>query len=172
MAEDQVLSYLQSLGMRAQKTPPQTHGLPDIEFMRGERLMGRVEIKVQTRTFMAVEKLLPDSHLRPYETVALNLSDLERYIELSKSEHKPIFVVWWVRRPCIDQGYWGQRLEVLESLHQRYGSTRRFRRASTQSDVVDGVHKGVTVNYHFSLKELLPIGALTPSLIDAWNREK
>lgn len=172
LAENQVLSYLQSLGMTVRKTPPQTHGLPDIEFMRGERVMGRVEVKVQTRTFMAVEKLLPDSNLRPYETVALNLSDLERYIELFSQDSKPIFIIWWVNRPCIGQGYWGQRLEALQALYQRYGSTRRFRRASTESDVVDGVHKGVTVNYHFSLRELLSIGDMAPSLIDAWNRGK
>jgi hypothetical protein len=112
-AEDHMLSHLHSLGMVARKTPPQVHGLPDIEFVRGERVMGRVEVKAQTRTFMSVEKLLPDGNLRPYETVALNLSDLERYIELSTRESKPIFVVWWMKRSCIGQGYWGHRLEVL-----------------------------------------------------------
>jgi hypothetical protein len=32
----------------------------------------------------------------------------------------------------------------------------RFRRASGYGDVVNGVHKGVVVNYHFSLEELKP----------------
>lgn len=171
-AENQVLGYLRSLGVAARKTPAQAHGLPDIEFVRDGRVMGRVEVKAQTRAFMSVERRLPDGNLRPYETVALNLSDLERYIELSKRECKPIFVVWWVKRPCIGQGYWGHRLAVLGDLLQKYGPRRRFRRASTQSDIVEGVHKGVTVNYHFSLKELLPLVDMAPSLIDAWNKEK
>lgn len=170
-AENQVLGYLRRLGMAARKTPPQAHGLPDIELARGDRVMARVEVKAQTRTFMSVERRLPEGNLRPYETVALNLSDLERYIELSSREFKPIFVVWWMKRPCIGQGYWGHRLEVLGELLNRYGSSRRFRRASTRSDIVDGVHKGVTVNYHFSLQELLPLGDMAPWLNDAWNKE-
>lgn len=170
IAENQILGYLQSLGMVARRTPPQTHGLPDIEFVRRERVMGRVEVKAQTRTFMSIERWLPDGNLRPYETVALNLSDLERYIQLSTRELKPIFVVWWVTRPCIGQGYWGHRIEALGKLLQKYGSSRRFRRASTDSDVVDGVHKGVTVNYHFSLRELLPLDDFAPLLIDSWNK--
>ena len=45
------------------------HGLPDLALIRGDRVLARVEIKAQGRAFMAVERLLPDAELRPYETV-------------------------------------------------------------------------------------------------------
>ncbi|MBN1430967.1 MAG: hypothetical protein JXB07_21540 [Anaerolineae bacterium] len=168
--EDRVIGYLGcSLGITARKTPPQVHGLPDLELVRDGRVVGRVEIKAQNRTFMSVERLLPESNLRPYETVALNLSDLERYLGLFQQESRPVFIVWWLRRPCIGEGYWGHRLDVLGGILRQYGDRRRFRRASTQSDVVDGVHKGVTVNYHFSLQELLPLDDLAPLITAVWN---
>ena len=171
--EDQVVDYLgRSLGIAARKTPPQAHGLPDLEIVRDNCVLGRVEIKAQNRTFMSVKKLLPDGNLRPYETVALNLSDLERYLDLFRREAKPIFIVWWLRRPCIGEDFWGHKLDVLGDLLRQYGARRRFRRASTQSDVVNGVHKGVTVNYHFSLQELLPLDDLAPLIATVWSAKR
>jgi hypothetical protein len=173
LVEERFVGYLEgTLGISAVKTPPQAHGLPDIALISDGQVAGRVEIKAQSRTFMSVEKLLPDSNLHPYETVALNLSDLERYGELFRQEAKPIFVVWWLIRSCVGEGFWGNRLEVLFSLLRSYGARRRFRRASTPSDVVDGVHKGVTVNYHFSLRELLPLDDLAPLITAVWNERK
>ncbi|MBN1310040.1 MAG: hypothetical protein JXB30_01385 [Anaerolineae bacterium] len=164
-AENQIRDrLLLALGLSVRKAPARAHGLPDLELARAGQVIGRVEVKVQRRTFMSVERLLPESGLRPYETVVLNLSDLKRYIALLKSEAKPIFVIWWVNRPCIGEGYWGHQLEVLTELLHKYGDRRRFRRASTQSDIVDGVHKGVTVNYHFSLRELLSLDDIMPLL--------
>jgi hypothetical protein len=43
----------------------------------------------------------------------------------------------------------------LKTIYQKQLDKRRFRRKSGDGDVVDGVHKGVTVNYHFSLTELI-----------------
>ncbi len=54
--------------------------LPDLEIIRGSRVVGRVEVKAHGRAFMSVARLLPHGDLRPYETLALNLSDLKRYI--------------------------------------------------------------------------------------------
>jgi len=145
------------LACHVEKTPAEAHGLPDLAIKREHNLIARVEVKVQTRAFMKVASFLPSGNLLPYETVALNLSDLERYFRLHESENIPIFVVWHVKRPCIGDEYWGNTLAELALLYKKYGNRRRFQRASTQSDYVAGIHKGVTVNYHFSLRELKPL---------------
>jgi hypothetical protein len=164
-AEDWLLSYLaQTLGCTVRKAPAQRHGLPDLEIMRGGQVAARVEVKAQGRAFMAVQRLLPQASLLPYETVALNFSDLKRYAAQYRANPLPTFIVWRVKRPCLGEGYWGQRLDVLMAIGNRYRHTRTFRRASTASDIVDGEHKGVVVNYHFSLRELLPLAELLPLL--------
>jgi hypothetical protein len=160
--ENWLAKHFIRLGLNIRKAPPQQHGLPDIEILRADEVIGRVEVKAQGRAFMAVERLLPEADLRPYETVVLNLSDLERYIALFKTVRKPTYIIWAVKRPCIGQGFWGQELEALENILLKYDRRRRYRRDSTRSDIVDGVHKGVTVNYHFSLRELLPLEELDP----------
>jgi hypothetical protein len=157
-AEDWLLAHLTALlPWQGRKTPATAHGLPDLELRAGDRLCARIEVKAQGRAFMAVERLLPHAALRPYETVALNLSDLERYMALYEREHIPLFIIWCVRRPCLGAGCWGQTIAALRTIYQREGERRRYRRRSTASDYVDGQHKGVTVNYHFSLRELLPL---------------
>ncbi len=65
---------------KAQKTTEK--GYPDIVVSNSKQQYFYIEVKVQRRTFMNVEKILPDSKLKPSETVALNLSDLLRYFEL------------------------------------------------------------------------------------------
>ena len=45
---------------------------------------------------------------------------------------------------------------MLENIRKNdINNFRKFKRASGKGDIVDGVHKGVLVNYHFSLNELL-----------------
>ncbi len=157
-AEDWLTGRLSSsLAVQVRKTIAEAHGLPDLELVQNERVVARIEVKAQGRAFMLVQKLLPHADLRPYETVALNLSDLERYIRHYRKEQLPTFVVWRVKRPCLGEGYWGQHIEALDHILKCYGLRRRFRRRSTTSDYVDGQHKGVTVNYHFSLQELVPL---------------
>jgi hypothetical protein len=78
----------------------------------------------------------------------------------------PPFIVWRVKRPCLGEGYWGQHIAPLMTIGNRYRDHRTFRRASTDSDVVDGEHRGVTVNYHFSLKELLTLEELLPQMAE------
>jgi hypothetical protein len=168
--ENWLVKHLIRLGLCVRKAPPQEHGLPDIEIIHGDEVIGRVEVKAQGRAFMAVERLLPGAGLLPYETVVLNLSDLERYIALFKTERKPTYIVWAVKRPCLGKGFWGQDLETLEKILLQYGERRRFRRESTRSDVVNGIHKGVTVNYHFSLRELLPLEELDPVFQNRWSK--
>ena len=146
-------------------------GYPDI---RVEADSGRVfffEVKVQRRSFMSVKNALPDADLVPSETIALNLSDLQRYFKLQKKEDKPFFIIWGLlERPCIvPEGktqFYIQSLPELERIYRQYGDTRRFRRESGKGDVVNGQHKGVVVNYHFSLNELEPLDlkALLPTL--------
>ncbi len=140
-------------------------GYPDIEIAKKndpETSVAFVEIKGQARTFMSVAKILKDSNLQPSETIALNLSDLERYFEVNKKENIPFFVLWCVmRRPCIvgsrdeDRKYFYQEISILQKIREKDSkNTRRFRRESGKGDIVNGVHKGVTINYHFSLNEL------------------
>ncbi|MCS6844104.1 MAG: hypothetical protein NZ528_07265 [Caldilineales bacterium] len=160
-AEAWLMAHLAAaLDVEVRQTPARRRGLPDLELVREGRLLARVEVKAQGRAFMAVERLLPQANLRPYETVALNLSDIRRYAALYRAEGVPLFVVWRVKRPCLGEGYWGHHIEALMAVGNRYRDRRKWRRASTPSDVVDGEHRGVTVNYHFSLRELLPLEEL------------
>ena len=72
----------------------------------------------------------------------------------------PISIVWvLLNRPCITTEnaplFFYQRIEKLREIYLENKDKRRFRRKSGEGDIVEGEHKGVTVNYHFSLKELL-----------------
>ena len=133
---------------------------PDIEIINSNNeICYFFEIKFQRRTFMLVSKLLPESNLIPSETIALNLSDLIRYFEIKERVNVPIFLIWGLaERPCIDKNlgilYFYEEIDKLKDIYIKYEAKRRFRRKSGTGDVVDGVHKGVVVNYHFSLNEL------------------
>ncbi|MCR4417481.1 MAG: hypothetical protein WHV63_10725 [Ignavibacteria bacterium] len=151
-------------------------GYPDLEIKKknaSEETLLFIEVKVQQRAFMSIQKQLPLSGLIPSETVALNLSDLERYFEIKDKEQKPIFVVWCLmKRPCINgpneagRRYFSQEIDFLRKIRLKdKNSSRRFRRASGKGDVVNGEHKGVVVNYHFSLNELFE-GLPELSLLD------
>ena len=136
---------------------------PDVEVYdkQGGELLCYIEVKVQRRSFMAVQRMLPDAGLLPSETLALNLSDLEHYIQQSKVEDAPIYIMWFlIERPCVlgEEEYmcFYNRIEEFEKLLSHYGGKRRFRRADGRGDVVNGQHKGVVVNYHFSISELKP----------------
>lgn len=146
--------------IQAQKVSDENAHLPDIEIRKNDKVIARVEVKAQGRAFMAVNRLLPGGNLLPYETVALNRSDLLRYIKNFELEKIPTFIVWRIRRPCIPDAWYGHDLESLKNSFEKYGEKRTFKRRSTQSDYVDGTHKGVTVNYHFSLQELLEISEI------------
>ena len=160
-AEDWLAEHLwMALDVDVYTAPARRHGLPDLALIRGDRVLARVEVKAQGRAFMAVERLLPDADLRPYETVALNLSDIRRYAAQYREDQIPTYLIWRVRRPCLGEGYWGQHIDALIEIGNHYRETRTWRRASTESDYVDGEHRGVTVNYHFSLRELLPLETL------------
>lgn len=140
-------------------------GYPDIEIKNRENqtvCLLFIEIKGQARTFMSVQRLLPNAGLYPSETLACNLSDLERYFLIKDTEQIPIYVTWCLmRRPCItgldfnNKKFFSQEINQLRQirLNDKY-DYRRFRRRSGRGDVVNGIHKGVVVNYHFSINEL------------------
>ena len=164
-AEEWLAGYLaDKLRIDVYRAPPRRHGLADLALIRGDRVLARVEVKAQGRAFMAVQRLLPHADLLPYETVALNLSDIKRYAAQYRMDGLPLVLIWRVKRPCLGEGYWGQHIEPLIEIGNRYREQRVWRRASTDSDYVDGEHRGVTVNYHFSLRELLPLEDLLPAL--------
>ena len=166
IAELELSSRLNQIDLiRAQKVPDENAHLPDIEIRKNDKVIARVEVKAQGRAFMAVNRLLPNGNLLPYETVALNRSDLVRYIKNFDLEQIPTFIVWRIKRPCIPDAWYGHNLEFLKKSFEKYGETRTFRRRSTNSDYVGGTHKGVTVNYHFSLKELLEISEVEQMIL-------
>jgi hypothetical protein len=163
--ENQIIDKINSIypGYQASKTTQP--GYPDIEIASKEigSIHCYIEIKGQARTFMSVAKYLSDSGLKPSETLALNLSDLERYFHINETTQIPIILVWCLmRRPCItgslpgNKAFYHQELSVLKNirLHDR-NNHRRFRRATGKGDVVNGQHRGVVVNYHFSINELI-----------------
>jgi len=135
-------------------------GYPDIEIFDNKgNLKSYLEVKAQRRTFMSVERILPKSNLKPSETLALNLSDLLRYFKIEKETKIPTSIIWvLMNRPCIvgenDNHFYFQKTSVLKNIYLQEKEKRRFRRKSGQGDIVDGQHKGVVVNYHFSIKEL------------------
>lgn len=136
------------------------NGYPDIEIKdQSGEIIAYLEVKAQRRTFMTVESCLPKSDLRPSETLALNLSDLIRYFEIEEETQIPTSIIWvLMQRPCIvpdgEKYFFYQKTTELKSIYQKYKNKRRFRRKSGKGDIVDGKHKGVVVNYHFSLREL------------------
>jgi len=151
--------------IHAQKVSEENAHLPDIEIRKDDKVIARVEVKAQGRAFMAVNRLLPGGNLLPYETVALNRSDLVRYIKNFELENIPTFIVWRIKRPCIPDAWFGHDLDSLRKSFEKYGEKRTFKRRSTQSDFVNGTHKGVTVNYHFSLQELLEISEIERKIL-------
>ncbi len=156
--EQQLIAHInQFTPFKAQKTTQK--GYPDIEVVNSLGQHFYIEVKVQRRTFMTVEKILPESGLKPSETVVLNLSDLTRYFELEQEKQIHIFIFWvLLNRPCIlgedESRYYYRLASELKPIWEREQQKRKFRRKSGQGDEVKGKHLGVTVNYHFSLKEL------------------
>ncbi len=159
--ENQLIDYInETTPFSARKTTEK--GYPDIEVSEvSEESGGKfyIEIKVQRRTFMSVEKILPESELKPSETVALNLSDLMRYFELEEKHKIQIYIFWIVlNRPCVlgeeEAQYYYRLASELKPIWFREKDKRRFTRKSGDGDVVNGKPLGVKVNYHFSLKEL------------------
>lgn len=154
--EQKIIDLLNSCGYNARKTTEE--GYPDIVVCNElNKPLFYIEIKVQRRTFMSVKRILPNADLEPYETLALNLSDLLRYFSL-KNEGKHIYILWvLLNRPCLLKGkdhlFYFQSIGKLEKVYNKYGERRKFRRKSGYGDVVNGVHKGVVVNYHFSVNE-------------------
>ena len=140
------------------------NGYPDIEIISKSSIdkpVCYIEIKVQSRTFMSVEKVLASSNLKPSETIALNLSDLERYFKVYEKEKIDFYIVWCLKnRRCINTEntdlYFHQNIQELEKIRLNdKNNSRKFKRATGIGDVVNGEHKGVLVNYHFSLNELI-----------------
>lgn len=138
-------------------------GYPDIEIISKESVkkpIAYIEVKVQARTFMSIQKFLPNCNLLPSETLALNLSDLERYFKIAKDEQANIYILWCLKnRNCINQNKsestFYQNLNILQKIRtQDTNNSRKFKRSTGIGDVVDGIHKGVLVNYHFSINEL------------------
>lgn len=156
--EQKLINHINSsTKFQAKKTT--IKGYPDIEVTNQNGSIFYIEVKVQQRTFMSVEKYMPESELRPSETIALNLSDLTRYFDLEKEHGLVVFIFWAVlNRPCLIPSnaakYYYRLASELKPIWEREKDKRKFRRKSGEGDVVNGEHKGVTVNFHFSLNEM------------------
>ena len=158
--ENEIIAHINNTNdFKARKTPASE--FPDIEVSNKltDEISFYIEVKVQRRTFMSVEKILPESGLLPSETIALNLSDLLRYFEIAEKNKVKVYVLWvLLNRPCIldvnDKRFFYSDTENLQKVYKMVKDKRRFRRKSGEGDVVNGEHKGAVVNYHFSLNEL------------------
>ena len=155
--EKKIIERLKAKGYDAIKC--NLGGYPDIEIRKEGKIYSYLEVKAQRRTFMSVQRILPNSNLTPSETVALNLSDLLRYFKIYNEKKIPISIVWCLQnRPCIVDDnktkYFIQNINELRKIYLNNKNSRTFRRKSGAGDVVNGIHKGVVVNYHFSLREL------------------
>ena len=79
---------------------------------------------------MSVEWFLPSSNLKPSETLALNLSDLERYFRIEKGTGIQTSIVWvLMNRPCIvkenEKHFYYQTTENLKKMYNFYQNKRR-----------------------------------------------
>jgi hypothetical protein len=160
--ENEVIKRINSQYEHLKASKTVQAGYPDIEVKNNQGItVFFIEIKGQARTFMSIQKILPNSLLLPSETLACNLSDLERYFVVKEKEKVPLFLTWCLmRRPCIvgvnpkNAKFFSQEIDVLKKIRLNdVNDTRKFRRASGFGDVVNGQHKGVVVNYHFSINE-------------------
>ncbi len=156
--EQKLINYInQNTRFKAEKTTESHY--PDLQVLSQNKIIFYIEVKVQRRTFMAVQKHLPQSNLKPSETIALNESDLLRYFEIEEKIKKPIFLFWiLLNRPCVlekgEEKYYYRLVSELKPIWEEERSKRKFKRRSGEGDEVNGKHLGVTVNYHFSLNEL------------------
>ena len=162
--EDKVIKQINKSNVNLFAFKTKKSGYPDIEIISKSSIdkpVCYIEIKVQSRTFMSVEKVLASSNLKPSETIALNLSDLERYFKVYEKEKIDFYIVWCLKnRRCINKEntdlYFHQTIQELEKIRLNdKNNSRKFKRATGIGDVVNGEHKGVLVNYHFSLNELI-----------------
>lgn len=78
----------------------------------------------------------------------------------------PIYVAWKFDRPCEDIGgiTVAQEIDVLGQIFNCRGLARFFGRAPAQTDYSDGVKRGVTDKYHFSIRECFPIEHLVDEI--------
>ena len=162
--EEQVIKQINKSNPNLFAFKTKKNGYPDIEIISKtsiDKPVCYIEIKVQSRTFMSIERILPNSNLKPSETIALNLSDLERYFEIHEKEKTDLYIVWCLKnRNCINNQntdlYFHQNIIELKKIRLKDTTNfRKFKRATGIGDVVNGQHKGVLVNYHFSLNELI-----------------
>ncbi|MCL4546927.1 MAG: hypothetical protein M1576_04225, partial [Deltaproteobacteria bacterium] len=51
-------------------------------------------------------------------------------------------------------------IKILKDIYDKRGNNRSFERKTVDSDIVNGVKRGVTAKYHFSLRECRPIEEL------------
>jgi len=164
--ENEIIDFFNKNYPHLISTKTTLEGYPDIEIrcVKCNHLLCLAEVKGQARTFMSIGRMLKGSGLTPSETLCLNLSDLERYFKIFSSTNMPIILIWsLMRRPCITgpkkdfKKFFYQNLGDLKTIRTNdINNSRRFRRATGKGDVVNGEHKGVVVNYHFSINELEP----------------
>lgn len=162
--EEQVIKQINKSNPNLFAFKTKKNGYPDIEIISKtsiDKPVCYIEIKVQSRTFMSIERILPNSNLKPSETIALNLSDLERYFEIYEKEKTDLYIVWCLKnRNCINNQntdlYFHQNIIDLKKIRLNdTANYRKFKRATGIGDIINGEHKGVLVNYHFSLNELI-----------------
>lgn len=156
----------------------------DLKIIKINGEIEHAEVKAQTRTFMKAMNFLGDETGIPFfpsETVAMNTSDFENYVDWQYNSGKRMTIYWCVyNRPCIVKkgqvAIFKADLNVLNNLYLRdinKYKKRQFKRESGSGDVNEyGEHLGVTGNLHFRLSELEYVCTMdTPEYIREYLRE-
>jgi|GEM_PF-648512 len=145
-------------------------GQPDIEIRTSaepNRVQARLEVKYQTRAFMKSAHIPCEPRLSPWETVALNTSDLDKYIAYYEQDKILTHIVWRLERTCLGIRYFYQDVARLKQIRDYYGLDRQYIRKMGVGDIDNnGRNKGVKENYHFSIHELRPFDNYTHYLLD------
>ncbi len=145
---------------------------PDIDVYKDkshQELLCRIEAKfLEGQGFMTAERV----GLYPKETLVVDEPKLQSYFACKENDRKtgkniPIYVVWKFDKPCDDVGGITvfQEIDILRQIYQKYGDTRKINRATGENDYQNGVKKGITEKYHFSIRECEPIENLIPIMM-------
>ncbi|UOE51325.1 hypothetical protein MTO98_09565 [Mucilaginibacter sp. SMC90] len=162
----------ESTGLLVSKTT--VHENPDLLVRDSNgKLIARVEAKyLEGKAFMKAAKILGEP-LFPKETLVVDTPKLLSYFSCKEIDLReqgrniPIYVVWKFDRPCADVGgicvY--QEVNILKSIYQLKKTVRSYTRQTGQGDFVDGIKRGVTDKFHFSISECLPIEKLPANIL-------
>ena len=132
--------------------------LPDLLVTAPGKKPYFLEIKTQGRAFMSIGRTCPESGLEPWETVVVNHSVFQRYIELWKAGNRVYLLFCVYDRPCLGDGFamFVVKIKTLATIYERQGRKNLFLREQGEGDV-DGDKYCCRSKYHFSIQDMKPV---------------